>query len=150
MPECRRGKFISVMNPQNRPSLVQGKTQVAKGTTLFSQGRCIAKIGNHTNANKEECNQYSTLANYRKEGTTNQTSTTHTNTNTRWSEPMSPPPMNKLSSLTKKQTPIYIKYTLRSTLLFSPPKKKIKEHPNDIYSSSASPPISPPSVYKKN
>ena len=42
---------------------------------------------------------------------------------------MSPPPMNKLSSLTKKQTPIYIKYTLRSTLLFSPPKKKSKNIP---------------------
>ena len=42
---------------------------------------------------------------------------------------MSPPPMNKLSSLTKKQTPIYITYTLRSTLLFSPPKKKSKNIP---------------------
>jgi hypothetical protein len=40
------GKFICVMNPQNQPSVVQvvqGKTQVAKGTTLISRDGALQK-----------------------------------------------------------------------------------------------------------
>ena len=122
-----------------------------KGHHSFLKGRCIAKIGNHTNQSQQRGMQPIQHLGKLPKGRYNKPNIHNSYQNIDgWSEPMSPPPMNKLSSLTKKQTPIYIKYTLRSTLLFSPPKKKIKEHPNDIYSSSASPPISPPSVYKKN
>ena len=45
MPECRRGKFISVMNPQNQPSLVQvqGENPGGKGHHSFLTGTVHCK-----------------------------------------------------------------------------------------------------------